>query len=127
MFAHGAGRSDRAAWQPVAVEGSNFVIEADAVVPAIGQVCDLSYIQPESGVQTTRWNTVIANDRTFQVDDKPIFTGGDCFFSPLTLIAAIASGKNAGEVHGPIHGKRFLQAGKRRLHGNISSDQPLRL
>ena len=80
--------------RPVPVEGSNFIIEADAVIPAIGQRCDLSYIQPELDVPFTRWNTVVASEQTFQVDDRPIFTGGDCFYGPLTLIAALASGKD---------------------------------
>jgi formate dehydrogenase beta subunit len=79
----------------VPVEGSHFTIQADAVVPAIGQACDLSYIPPESGVPLTRWKTVAADPVTFQVDERPIFAGGDCFYGPLTLIAAIASGKNA--------------------------------
>jgi len=77
------------------VEGSNFMIQADAVVPAIGQACDLAYIPPESGIPLTRWKTVAADPVTFQVDERPIFAGGDCFYGPLTLIAAIASGKNA--------------------------------
>ena len=81
--------------RPVPVEGSNFVIQTDAVVPAIGQACDLSYIPPESGIPLTRWKTVAADPVTFQVDGRPIFAGGDCFYGPLTLIAAIASGKNA--------------------------------
>lgn len=80
--------------RPVPVEGSNFIIEADAVIPAIGQRCDLSYIQPELDIPFTRWNTLAAGEQTFQVDDRPIFTGGDCFYGPLTLIAALASGKN---------------------------------
>ena len=80
--------------RPVPVEGSNFIIEADAVIPAIGQRCDLGYIQPELDIPFTRWNTVAASEQTFQVDDRPIFTGGDCFYGPLTLIAALASGKN---------------------------------
>ena len=81
--------------RPVSVEGSNFVIEADAVVPAIGQVCDLSYITPEAGIELTRWKTVVVNKGTFQVDNKPVFSGGDCETGPLTLIAALAAGKKA--------------------------------
>jgi formate dehydrogenase beta subunit len=80
--------------RPVPVKDSNFIMAADAVVTAIGQICDLSYIHPESGVPFTRWNTVSADAQTFQVDGLPVFTGGDCFYGPLTLIAAIASGKN---------------------------------
>ena len=80
--------------RPVPVKDSNFIIEADAVIPAIGQVCDLGYVHPESGIPFTRWSTVSANTQTFQVDGLPVFTGGDCFYGPLTLIAAIASGKN---------------------------------
>jgi formate dehydrogenase beta subunit len=81
--------------RPVPVEGSNFTIEADAMVPAIGQVTVLDYIEDDSGIETTRWNTVVVDERTFQSADKSVFSGGDCVTGPNTLIAALAAGKNA--------------------------------
>jgi formate dehydrogenase beta subunit len=81
--------------RPVPLEGSNFVIEADAVVPAIGQFCVFDYVKPDSGIGLTRWSTLVVDKTTFQVGQGPHFGGGDCVFGPLTLIAALAAGKNA--------------------------------
>ena len=81
--------------RPVPIEGSNFVIEAEAVVPAIGQVCDITYIDAALGIEKTRWNTIVVKNRTFQCGDKPVFSGGDCESGPFTLIAALAAGKKA--------------------------------
>jgi formate dehydrogenase beta subunit len=77
------------------VDGSNFTIDADAVVPAIGQFCVFDYVTPESGIALTRWSTLIVEKGTLRVGAQPVFGGGDCVSGPLTLIAALADGKRA--------------------------------
>ncbi len=81
--------------RPVPLEGSNFVIQADAVVPAIGQFCVFDYVKPDSGIGLTRWSTLVVDKTTFHVGKGSYFGGGDCVFGPLTLIAALAAGKHA--------------------------------
>ena len=81
--------------RPIPVEGSNFIIEADAVVAAIGQACVFDYLKPGQGVKLSKWNTLIVDRWTLRVDDTPLFGGGDCVSGPLTLIAALADGKRA--------------------------------
>jgi formate dehydrogenase (NADP+) beta subunit len=81
--------------RPVPVDGSNFTIDADAVVPAIGQFCVFDYVTPESGIALTRWSTLIVEKGTLRAEAQPVFGGGDCVSGPLTLIAAIADGKRA--------------------------------
>ncbi|UCF83964.1 MAG: FAD-dependent oxidoreductase [Desulfobacteraceae bacterium] len=80
--------------RPIPIEGSNFVIECDAMVPAIGQVVVVDRVLPE-GTEITRWKTLVVDDITFQSSQPNVFGGGDCITGPATLIAALAAGKNA--------------------------------
>lgn len=79
---------------PVVVEGSEYVIPCDAVIPAVGQKCVVDSVFPEKDVLTA-WKTLVVNQTTFQTDKKTVFGGGDCATGPATLIAALAAGKNA--------------------------------
>ncbi len=80
--------------RPVPVPGSEFVIDCDVIIPAVGQVCVVDCVLPEEDV-LTRWKTLVVDQTTFQSDRKAIFGGGDCVTGPATLIAALAAGKNA--------------------------------
>ena len=80
--------------RPIPIEGSNFVIECDAMVPAIGQVCVVDRVLPE-GTELTPWKTLVVDEITFQSSQRNVFGGGDCITGPATLIAALAAGKNA--------------------------------
>ncbi|NLG64021.1 MAG: FAD-dependent oxidoreductase [Actinobacteria bacterium] len=81
--------------RPVPVEGSNYVIECDQVITAIGQYPKLDGTAPEQGVQRTKWRTVAVDEYTFQTDDPRVFAGGDCVLGAQTVIQAIAQGKKA--------------------------------
>lgn len=82
--------------RPVPMEDSEFIIEADAVVPAIGQICVVDCVLPDEEYDLTRWNTLVVDEKTFQAPAKPdVFSGGDCMTGPDTLIAALAAGKHA--------------------------------
>ena len=80
--------------RPVPVEGSDFVIDCDAIIPAVGQICVVDCVLPEEGVLTA-WKTLVVDQTTFQSEKKQVFGGGDCVTGPKTLIGALAAGKNA--------------------------------
>lgn len=82
--------------RPVPIEGSNFIIECDAVVPAIGQICVVDCVLPED-MELTRWKTLVVDEQTFQSSTQKVFGGGDCITGPDTLIAALAAGKKAAK------------------------------
>jgi formate dehydrogenase beta subunit len=86
--------------RPVVVEGSNFVIECDAIVPAIGQTCVVDCVLPPEEVEMTKWKTLITDDITRRTNQPQVFSGGDCVTGPATLIAALAAGKNAARFIG---------------------------
>jgi len=97
--------------RPVAVDGSNFVLECDAIIPAIGQTCVVDCVLPdEEGIELTRWKTLVVDELTYQSKDPHIFGGGDCITGPDTLIRALAAGKNAARHIAEYLQKGFCQA-----------------
>ncbi len=81
--------------RPVPIEGSEFVIECDAVIPAIGQACDLSFLEQEQDISINKWNNIEADEVTFATTVEGVFAGGDNVTGPLTVVRAINAGKEA--------------------------------
>ncbi len=81
--------------RPVPVAGSEFTMEVDAVIPAIGQESDWACLTPECTCTLSDWGTVRVDPLTLQTDDADIFAGGDAVTGPRTVIEAIAAGKQA--------------------------------
>lgn len=81
--------------RPVPVQGSEYVIEADLVIPAIGQTTERSLLDNIQGIDVTRWGTVKVDPLTLATGRKGLFAGGDAATGPATVIEAIAAGKKA--------------------------------
>ena len=81
--------------RPVPVEGSEFVVECDQVIAAIGQYPLLDGAGEEQGIAHTRWRTIEVDDWTLQTRDPQVFAGGDVVLGAQTVIQAIAQGKKA--------------------------------
>jgi len=75
-------------------QAMDYVIDCDAIIPAVGQTCVVDSVYPEKDLLTP-WKTLVVNQSTFQTGKKHVFGGGDCTTGPATLIAALAAGKNA--------------------------------
>ncbi|MFC1474435.1 FAD-dependent oxidoreductase [bacterium] len=88
--------------RPVPIEGSEEIIELDNIVAAIGQKPDLGFINEDveivKDLETTRWQSIIANELTLQSDVPFVFTGGDCFTGALTVVSAIGAGRRAARA-----------------------------
>jgi len=78
--------------RPLPIEGSEFVIDCDMVIPAIGQKVDTTCLTGDSAPALSRWNTVDADPDTLQTSVEGVFAGGDCVSGPATLIEAMAAG-----------------------------------
>jgi len=78
--------------RPVPVKGSEFVLETDMVISAIGEKPDLSFLTGKEGIKTTGKGTVEVAPFTYQASKTGVFSGGDCVTGPATLIEAIAAG-----------------------------------
>ncbi|MGB6012607.1 MAG: FAD-dependent oxidoreductase, partial [Desulfobacterales bacterium] len=83
--------------RPVPIPGSEYDIEIDQLVPAIGQRPDLSAIENVTGLKISRWGTVEADSVTYTTDHEGVFAGGDLQTGPGIAIAAIAAGREAAK------------------------------
>jgi len=81
--------------RPVPIEGSEFEIELDYLVGAIGQSVDISFNESDNQVDLEKWGTIIVNDKTMETSRKKVFAGGDVVTGPFTAITSIAHGKRA--------------------------------
>jgi formate dehydrogenase beta subunit len=116
--------------RPEPVAGSEFVVECDTVIPAIGQEPDLSFIPADFGIEINKWNTIVTrhvplkdtagkdlkdgmgnyHSRMLMTDREGVFAGGDAEIGPFTVVAAIGSGHRAAKVI-----QRWLEEGKAYL------------
>lgn len=72
--------------KPVKIEGSEFELECDTIIPAIGQSLNIDFIQEE---------LLKANTNNYQTQIENIFIGGDALRGAATAIKAIGDGRKA--------------------------------
>jgi len=81
--------------RPIPVEGSEYVIDAETIVPAISQGTNLDFLGAEHDFKITRWNTFEIDEETGATNVSGVFAGGDVVSGPDIAIHAIADGKRA--------------------------------
>ena len=79
--------------RPISIAGSEFMMQFDAVILAIGELPDVSFLPQE--IEVARGNTVKVNPLTLETSMPGVFAGGDVVSGPATVIEAIAAGKRA--------------------------------
>jgi len=82
----------------VPVEGSEFVIDCDAVIPAIGQRPDMTWVTEERALDISRWGTLEVDPHTLQTKLPHIFAAGDMVTGPATVIEAVGAAHKAVEA-----------------------------
>jgi heterodisulfide reductase subunit A len=81
--------------RPVPIEGSEFTIDADLIVPAISQRPDIAFLGDDHGLDISRWESFEIDNATGATNVPGIFAGGDDVTGPSTVIEAIAAGHRA--------------------------------
>jgi len=76
-------------------ETTRMWLEADAVIIAIGQAPDTSFLSEGDGIQLTGEGTIKVDGITLKTDGDGIFAGGDVVTGAASVINAIAAGKRA--------------------------------
>ena len=82
--------------RPIPVPGSEFVLDVDMVIPAIGQTPDLAFNGP-GDLRVSRGGTLVADPDILATGTPGVFAGGDAVSGPATAIKAIAAGKQAAQ------------------------------
>ncbi|MBC8234814.1 NADH-quinone oxidoreductase subunit NuoF [bacterium] len=83
--------------RPIPIEGSEFTLEVDTVIPAISQSPDLFFLinSGNDGLETTKQSTFVVDQETLATNRDGVFAGGDCVSGPTMVVEAIASGEQA--------------------------------
>lgn len=87
--------------RPVPVKGSEFEIELDYILAAIGQKTDVEFLDeindnsPEGQLEVNKWGDIVADPATLQTGISSVFAAGDGVKGPATIIEAIAQAKIA--------------------------------
>ncbi len=82
--------------RPVAVAGSEYIIECDEIISAFGQYADTSWIPAkELELEVNRWGIPLVDRDTWMTTKPGLFAGGDFTEGSRNLISAIADGRDA--------------------------------
>jgi len=81
--------------RPVPIEGSEFTMEIDNLILAIGQAVDRESLPKE--LAYTQWGTLSVDPVTGETNIPGVFAGGDVVEGPADVITAVAAGKEAAE------------------------------
>ena len=75
----------------MAIPGSEFEVECDTVIMAIGQQVDLDCIK-DMDLELSRWGTILAEEQTMQTSLPGVFAGGDAVTGPDIAVRAVGAG-----------------------------------
>jgi len=89
--------------RPVPIPGSEFTLDVDVLIPAIGQEPDLFWLDGDSTIETRRGATFAVGDG-LATTRRGVFAAGDAVVGPATVIEAVAQGNQvADEVDHYLH------------------------
>lgn len=101
--------------RPVVVQNSEFDIEADILLAAIGQKTEVNFLDDVNScydnqkLSLNQWGDIKVNPRTFETDIIGVFSAGDCVSGPATIIEAIAQAKTASKFcHAFLSGEEVV-------------------
>ncbi len=84
--------------RPVPVEGSEFVIECDMVIPALGNNANPLLTSNTKGLALNKWGNIVADDATCATSIPGVYAGGDIVIGAATVIEAMGAGKRAARA-----------------------------
>ncbi|MGN1346732.1 MAG: FAD-dependent oxidoreductase, partial [Eubacteriales bacterium] len=80
--------------RPVAMEGSDFTIDVDCVIMAIGTSPNPLIKSTTEGLECTKWGGIVT-DETGKTSRTAVYAGGDAVTGAATVILAMGAGKTA--------------------------------
>ncbi len=102
------------------IEGSEFLVQADSILVAIGQ-------SPEAipgPAKTGRGGVFEADDKTFKTSAENLYMAGDYMTGPSTVIEAIAAGRRAAQrIAEDLTGKKFREWAVRIEESSVTDRQ----
>ena len=84
--------------RPVPIEGSEFVIDVDMVVVAIGTNANPVIPVTTPGLETNKWGYIVADEETGKTSREGVYAGGDIVTGSATVILAMGAAKKAARA-----------------------------
>jgi glutamate synthase (NADPH/NADH) small chain len=84
--------------RPIPIEGSEFIMNVDTVIIAIGRTPNPIIQQTTEGLKTTKWGTIVADEATGKTSIEGVYAGGDIVTGEATVISAMGAGKKAARA-----------------------------
>jgi glutamate synthase (NADPH) small chain len=84
--------------RPVPMKGSEFVIECDTVVVAIGTMANPVLQATTPGLSVNKWGYIVINEETGETSRKGVYAGGDIVTGSATVILAMGAGRKAASA-----------------------------
>ena len=81
--------------RPVEVPGSEFTLDVDCVIMAIGTSPNPLIKSTTQGLETQKWGGIIVNEETGLTSREGVYAGGDAVTGAATVILAMGAGKTA--------------------------------
>ncbi|MGM0623518.1 MAG: FAD-dependent oxidoreductase [Campylobacterota bacterium] len=103
------------------IEGADFVLECDYLIPAVSQAADLGLLPKEWDVELTSWNTLLTDGKTYMTNKPGLFAAGDCEYGPMTIVNAVGQAKRVASVI-----SRYLYSGQTTLSDDEIMEDHLR-
>jgi NADPH-dependent glutamate synthase beta subunit-like oxidoreductase/ferredoxin len=92
--------------RPIPIEGSEFDLAVDLLIPAVSQSPDISFLPEEIGLEISKWARLVVNPETFETNIHGIFAGGDFVTGPRDVIRVIADGRRVAlSIHAHLSGE----------------------
>jgi len=94
--------------RPIPIEGTEFDIDIDLLIPAVSQSPDISFLPEEIGLEISKWDRLAVNPETFETNVHGIFAGGDFVTGPRDVIRVIADGRRTAlSIHSYLSGEKI--------------------
>jgi glutamate synthase (NADPH/NADH) small chain len=98
--------------RPLPIEGSEFDMDVDMVVMALGTRPNPLVFTDAGGLERTRWGTVVADEETGKTTKDKVWAGGDIVTGAATVISAMGAGKRAAaDIDRHLNGEAIPGAG----------------
>ena len=81
--------------RPVAVAGSEFSVDVDTVIYALGTTANPIIAQTTPGLKINKWGYIEVDENTGMTSIPGLFAGGDIVTGAATVILAMGAGKRA--------------------------------
>ena len=84
--------------RPIPIEGSEFILDVDTVVVAIGTGANPLINQTTPDLEINRWGYIVTDENTGVTSKPGVFAGGDIVRGAATVILAMGDGRQAAEA-----------------------------